>query len=163
MFLTVTLPLSGPGIVAGLTTAFAWTFSAFATPQLVGGGKVNMVSNLVYQLGFANFNFPVRGERFASPALALTYVVDRRHARPRCGRSKRSGCIDGKRLSRHALARCAAGSLVVAILGFIILPAFVVGDCGIQRQGDARLPAADNCRCAGSHKAINYRDFQLGF
>ena len=57
-FLTVTLPLSGPGIVAGLTTAFAWTFSAFATPQLVGGGKVNMVSNLVYQLGFANFNFP---------------------------------------------------------------------------------------------------------
>ena len=58
VFLTVTLPLSGPGIVAGLTTAFAWTFSAFATPQLVGGGKVNMVSNLVYQLGFANFNFP---------------------------------------------------------------------------------------------------------
>src|SRR3954453_15798605 len=30
-FLTVTLPLSTPGIVAGVTTAFAWTFSAFAT------------------------------------------------------------------------------------------------------------------------------------
>ena len=58
IFFTVTLPLSGPGIVASLTTAFAWTFSAFATPQLVGGGKINMVSNLVYQLGFANFNFP---------------------------------------------------------------------------------------------------------
>ena len=58
VFLTVTLPLSGPGIVAGLGTAFAWTFSAFATPQLVGGGKVNMISNLVYQLGFSNFNFP---------------------------------------------------------------------------------------------------------
>jgi putative spermidine/putrescine transport system permease protein len=36
-FLTVTLPLSMPGIVAGVTTAFAWTFSAFATPQLIGG------------------------------------------------------------------------------------------------------------------------------
>jgi putative spermidine/putrescine transport system permease protein len=57
-FLTVTLPLSMPGIVAGVTTAFAWTFSAFATPQLIGGGQVNMVSNLVYQLGFASFNFP---------------------------------------------------------------------------------------------------------
>jgi putative spermidine/putrescine transport system permease protein len=57
-FLTVTLPLSTPGIVAGVTTAFAWTFSAFATPQLIGGGQVNMVSNLVYQLGFASFNFP---------------------------------------------------------------------------------------------------------
>src|SRR5262249_21635043 len=58
VFLTVTLPLSMPGVVAGTTTAFAWTFSAFATPQLIGGGRVNMVSNLVYQLGFASFNFP---------------------------------------------------------------------------------------------------------
>jgi putative spermidine/putrescine transport system permease protein len=57
-FLTVTLPLSLPGIIAGVTTAFAWTFSAFATPQLIGGGRVNMVANLVYQLGFASFNFP---------------------------------------------------------------------------------------------------------
>jgi putative spermidine/putrescine transport system permease protein len=57
-FLTVTLPLSTPGIIAGVTTAFAWTFSAFATPQLIGGGRVNMVANLVYQLGFASFNFP---------------------------------------------------------------------------------------------------------
>src|SRR6266699_5858545 len=29
IFLTVTLPLSAPGIVASVTTAFAWTFSAF--------------------------------------------------------------------------------------------------------------------------------------
>jgi putative spermidine/putrescine transport system permease protein len=57
-FATVTLPLSMPGIVAGVTTAFAWTFSAFATPQLIGGGRVNMISNLVYQLGFASFDFP---------------------------------------------------------------------------------------------------------
>jgi putative spermidine/putrescine transport system permease protein len=58
VFLTVTLPLSMPGIIAGLTTGFAWTFSAFATPQLIGGGRVNMVSNLVYSLGFSSFNFP---------------------------------------------------------------------------------------------------------
>ncbi|QCI67305.1 ABC transporter permease [Phreatobacter stygius] len=57
-FLTVTLPLSIPGIVASFTTAFAWTFSAFATPQIIGGGKVNTVSTLVYQVGFASFNFP---------------------------------------------------------------------------------------------------------
>lgn len=57
-FLTVTLPLSLPGIVASLTTAFAWTFSAFATPQLIGGGKVSTVATLVYQLGFSSLNFP---------------------------------------------------------------------------------------------------------
>jgi putative spermidine/putrescine transport system permease protein len=43
-------------------------FSAFATPQLIGGGRVNMISNLVYQLGFSSFNFPVCGKRCAWPA-----------------------------------------------------------------------------------------------
>lgn len=54
----VTLPLCMPGILSGTVTIFAWTLSAFATPQLIGGGKVNMVSNMVYHLGFASFNFP---------------------------------------------------------------------------------------------------------
>jgi putative spermidine/putrescine transport system permease protein len=72
-FFTVTLPLSAPGIIAGFTTAFAWTFSAFATPQLIGGGKVNMISNLVYQLGFANFNFPFAAS-LSVAALALTFL-----------------------------------------------------------------------------------------
>jgi putative spermidine/putrescine transport system permease protein len=58
VFWKITLPLSTPGIVSGFVTIFAWTLSAFATPQLIGGGKVNMVSNVVYQLGFASFNFP---------------------------------------------------------------------------------------------------------
>ncbi len=73
-FLTVTFPLSMPGIIAGVTTAFAWTFSAFATPQLIGGGRVNMVSNLVYQLGFASFNFPFAAS-LSVAGLALTFAV----------------------------------------------------------------------------------------
>jgi putative spermidine/putrescine transport system permease protein len=73
-FLTVTLPLSAPGIIAGLTTAFAWTFSAFATPQLIGGGRVNMVSNLVYQLGFASFNFPFAAS-LSVAGLVLTFAL----------------------------------------------------------------------------------------
>jgi putative spermidine/putrescine transport system permease protein len=73
-FATVTLPLSMPGIVAGVTTAFAWTFSAFATPQLIGGGRVNMISNLVYQLGFASFDFPFAASLCVA-ALALVAVI----------------------------------------------------------------------------------------
>jgi putative spermidine/putrescine transport system permease protein len=69
VFFTVTLPLSAPGIVAGTTTAFAWTFSAFATPQLVGGGRVTMIANLIYQVGLSSFNFP-----FAA-ALAIAGLV----------------------------------------------------------------------------------------
>ena len=73
-FLTITLPLSMPGVVAGVTTSFAWTFSAFASPQLIGGGKVNVISNLVYQLGFASFNFPFAASLCVA-GLALTIVV----------------------------------------------------------------------------------------
>jgi putative spermidine/putrescine transport system permease protein len=73
-FLTVTLPLSTPGIIASVTTAFAWTFSAFATPQLIGGGRVNMIANLVYQLGFASFNFPFAAS-LSVAGLMLTFAV----------------------------------------------------------------------------------------
>ncbi|MCF6367293.1 ABC transporter permease [Rhizobium halophilum] len=73
-FMTVTLPLSMPGVVAGFSTAFAWTFSAFATPQLIGGGKVNTVSTLVYQLGFASFNFPFAAS-LSFAGLVMTFAV----------------------------------------------------------------------------------------
>lgn len=73
-FLTVTLPLSLPGIVAGFTTAFAWTFSAFATPQVIGGGKVTVVSTLVYQLGLSSFNFPFAAT-LSLTGMALALVV----------------------------------------------------------------------------------------
>ena len=73
-FMTVTLPLSMPGIVAGFSTAFAWTFSAFATPQLIGGGKVSTVSTLVYQLGFASFNFPFAAS-LSLAGLVMTFAV----------------------------------------------------------------------------------------
>ncbi|HZV20847.1 MAG TPA: ABC transporter permease [Hyphomicrobiales bacterium] len=59
VFWRVTVPLTLPGIIAGTVVIFAWTMSAFATPQLIGGGKVLMISNLVYLQGFSSFNFPL--------------------------------------------------------------------------------------------------------
>ena len=72
-FLTVTLPLSMPGILASITTSFAWTFSAFATPQMIGGGRVPTVSTLVYQLGFSSMNFPFAAS-LSIAGLVLTAV-----------------------------------------------------------------------------------------
>jgi putative spermidine/putrescine transport system permease protein len=74
IFLTITLPLSMPGVVAGFSTAFAWTFSAFATPQLIGGGRVSTVSTLIYQLGFSSFNFPFAAS-LSVVGLALSVAV----------------------------------------------------------------------------------------
>jgi len=83
-FLTVTLPLSIPGIVAGTMTAFAWTFSAFATPQLIGGGRVNTISTLVYQLGFSSLNFPFAASLSIAGLLLTALVLSgaKRLARP---------------------------------------------------------------------------------
>jgi putative spermidine/putrescine transport system permease protein len=62
-----------PGIIASITTSFAWTFSAFATPQMIGGGRVPTVSTLVYQLGFSSMNFPLAAS-LSVAGLTLTVV-----------------------------------------------------------------------------------------
>lgn len=54
----VIIPLTMPGIISGFIVIFAWTMSAFATPQLIGGGKVLMISNAIYLQGFSALNFP---------------------------------------------------------------------------------------------------------
>ncbi len=160
VFLTVTLPLSGPGIVAGLTTAFAWTFSAFATPQLVGGGKVNMVSNLVYQLGFANFNFPFAAALCVA-GLALTYVSIFADADHVAAARKSRAALMARPIS-HRLMSFAGRALVVAILGFIILPAFVVAIASFNDKAMLSFPP-QQLSLRWFYNAINYRDFQTGF
>jgi putative spermidine/putrescine transport system permease protein len=74
VFLRVTLPLSLPGIVSGSLVVFAWTFSAFPTPELLGGGRVKMIANVVKDLALDSFNWPGSGA-FAVVALVLTFGV----------------------------------------------------------------------------------------
>jgi putative spermidine/putrescine transport system permease protein len=71
VFRRVTLPLSMPGIVSGSVIVFAWTLSAFATPELLGGGKVKMIANVVRDLALDSFNWP-GGAAFAAVALVVT-------------------------------------------------------------------------------------------
>jgi len=71
VFWRVTLPLSMPGVVSGCLLVFAWTLSAFATPELLGGGKVKMIANVVRDLALDSFNWP-GGAAFAVVALAVT-------------------------------------------------------------------------------------------
>ncbi|MGH7312534.1 MAG: ABC transporter permease, partial [Candidatus Rokuibacteriota bacterium] len=70
----VTLPLSAPGIVSGSLVVFAWTFSAFPTPELLGGGRVKMIANVVKDLALDSFNWP-GSAAFAVVALAVTFLL----------------------------------------------------------------------------------------
>lgn len=74
VFWRVTLPLSMPGVVSGSLIVFAWTLSAFPTPELLGGGKVKMIANAVKDLALDSFNWP-GGAAFAMVALLLTLAL----------------------------------------------------------------------------------------
>ncbi|NJN44738.1 MAG: ABC transporter permease, partial [Anaerolineae bacterium] len=57
-FLRVTLPLSLPGVVAALVLVFVPVVGAFITPDIMGGGKVEMIGTLINrQFGTAR-NWP---------------------------------------------------------------------------------------------------------
>ncbi len=56
-FLKVTLPLSRPGLIAGIVLVFIPSLGAFITPDLLGGAKSVMIGNLI-QNQFAQLNQP---------------------------------------------------------------------------------------------------------
>jgi len=47
-FVRITLPLTMPGVVAGALICFTLALSAFVTPRLLGGGRVQVLPLMVY-------------------------------------------------------------------------------------------------------------------
>jgi spermidine/putrescine transport system permease protein len=58
-FRRVILPLSLPGVLAGVTFAFVLTLGDFLAPLLVGGASGIMISNIVVSLFGAAYNWPL--------------------------------------------------------------------------------------------------------
>jgi putative spermidine/putrescine transport system permease protein len=56
-FRHVTLPLTMPGIVAGALICFTLALSAFVTPRLLGGGRVQVMPLMVYN-NTVDINWP---------------------------------------------------------------------------------------------------------
>ena len=46
-FLKVTLPLSVPGIISGITLVFLPAVSSFVIPKMLGGGNYVLIGNLI--------------------------------------------------------------------------------------------------------------------
>lgn len=47
-FIRITLPLTAAGVVAGAVFVFVLSIGNFVTPDLLGGGKFQMIGNLIY-------------------------------------------------------------------------------------------------------------------
>jgi len=58
-FLTVTLPLTTPGIMAGSLLVFIPATGEFVIPDLLGGGNVLMIGRVLYNEFNANHDWPV--------------------------------------------------------------------------------------------------------
>ena len=58
-FLRVTLPLSVPGIISGVTLVFLPAVSSFFIPKLLGGGEYVLIGNLIenYFVATGDWNF----------------------------------------------------------------------------------------------------------
>jgi len=68
-FLRITLPLSLPGLVAGLTIVFSLTAGSYVTPQMLGGTRGLMLGVLLEQQIHTSFDWPM------AAAIAAVMVV----------------------------------------------------------------------------------------
>jgi putrescine transport system permease protein len=69
VFLTVTLPLSLPGVIAGSLLVFIPAIGEFVIPSLLGGPDSLMIGRVLWDEFFANHNWPV------ASAVATAFLV----------------------------------------------------------------------------------------
>ena len=68
-FISITLPLTYPGIMAGMSVVFIMMTGDYVTPELMGGAKGMMIGTLIYSQFLQGQNWPL------ASAMALTLVL----------------------------------------------------------------------------------------
>ncbi len=73
-FLTITLPLSRPGIVAGFSLVFIPALGEFVIPDLLGGRETLMIGKVLWDEFFTNRAWPI-ASAVAIAMLSLVLVI----------------------------------------------------------------------------------------
>jgi putative spermidine/putrescine transport system permease protein len=68
-FVNVTLPLSVPGLAAATSLCFALSLGAFLFPQMLGGGRVQVLATAIYDRIQASYDVP------SAAALAVLFFL----------------------------------------------------------------------------------------
>ena len=92
LFWRVLLPLSLPGLVSGSLLVYTVAISALVTPALMGGRKVRMLGNLVYDEVLTSMNWPFAASiavilLIVTAAVMLTYLRTMRSLARRSGQA----------------------------------------------------------------------------
>lgn len=90
LFRRVLLPLSLPGLVSGSLLVYSVSISALVTPALMGGRKVRMLGNLVYDEVLTSMNWPFAAS-IAVVLLVFTVAVMLAYLRTLRALSRRGG------------------------------------------------------------------------
>ena len=70
-FLTITLPMTAPGVLAGSLLVFIPATGEYVIPDLLGGGNVLMIGRVLYNEFNANIDWPVA----SAVAIALLLLL----------------------------------------------------------------------------------------
>lgn len=73
-FLKVTLPLTVPGILAGSVMVFSLAISAYVTPAMLSGGRVQLIATVIYQQMIQLFNYQL-GSAIAFAVLIFSFLI----------------------------------------------------------------------------------------
>lgn len=76
-FFKITVPITLPAIIAGAAIVFSLSLSAFVFPLLLGGGRVRLISNYVYDQIFVTFDMGLAAASasiFLLVALVMLYL-----------------------------------------------------------------------------------------
>jgi spermidine/putrescine transport system permease protein len=73
-FFRITLPLTLPGVVAGSVFVFVLSIGNFITPDLLGGGRMQMVGNLIYDQFLTARDWPF-GATLSMILIAVMMIV----------------------------------------------------------------------------------------
>ncbi len=73
-FWRITLPLTAPGVAAGAVFVFVLSIGNFITPDLLGGGKLQMAGNLIYDQFLTARDWPF-GATLSAILIALMLIL----------------------------------------------------------------------------------------
>lgn len=73
-FLKVTFPLSLPGVIAGSLIVFTLSVSAYVTPSIMSGGRLNVMAMLIFDQYMVIFDYNL-GATLAIMLLAMTLLT----------------------------------------------------------------------------------------
>jgi spermidine/putrescine transport system permease protein len=73
-FVRITLPLTLPGVASGAVFFFVLSIGNFITPDLLGGGKFQMIGNLIYDQFLSARDWPF-GSALSAALIAVMMVM----------------------------------------------------------------------------------------